>query len=199
MSQLNIYNYSKWSKKILVYQLDTVYGYIQARLESLHIRNTTHHYTQTKTPDLNGIIGIIISGSRVETDIPDLPKWCIKSRLPKLGICFGHEILAWEMGAGLEECNVEVGERGGSKLKIEKSPLFRGLDTKEEYIVDMNHKFEIKSLPPGFTPICSTRMTEIAGYQNLKRGIFGVQFHPERSSIGDIIFKNFYEICLDSF
>jgi hypothetical protein len=39
MSAINIYDYSRWSKKILVYQLDAVYGFVQARLESLHIGN----------------------------------------------------------------------------------------------------------------------------------------------------------------
>lgn len=196
METIKIKSYEKWAKKILVYQLDTVYHLIQARLESLHINNKTHNYLDDSVPNLKDYMGIIISGSRTSDVVPDLPKWCISSNLPKLGICFGHEILAWELGAGLVECNKSVGERINTKLSIKKSPLFEGLDPSLSYIVEMSHKYEIKNLPVEFEKICSTKMTEIAGYQNLEKKIFGVQFHPERSSIGDIIFKNFQKICL---
>ena len=40
--------------------------------------------------------------------------------------------------------------------------------------------------------IASTRLTPIAGFENIKKGIFGLQFHPEKGFIGEIIFKNFF-------
>lgn len=194
-----VYDYKKWSQRILVYQMDTTQHFIQARLDSLHIRNITINYTEASDDlSMGDFSGVIVSGSRTQDSMPDLPHSIIKSKIPKLGICFGHEILALEMGAQIEPCNDAVGEKTHTKLTISKSPLFEGLDPNENYIVDMNHLYEVKSLPAGFTTICSTDLTEIAGYQNLSKKIFGVQFHPERSTIGDIIFQNFHQICLDA-
>lgn len=142
--------------------------------------------------------GIILSGgpsSVYEKDSPKCDKRFFESKIPILGICYGHQSLAYLFGGKIEKG--KAGEYGLTELRIiKKSPLFSGLSKKE--IVWMNHRDVVESLPKGFEIIAETDYSKIAAYQNLENKIFGVQFHPEVSHTkkGIKILNNFlFKIC----
>jgi GMP synthase (glutamine-hydrolysing) len=85
-------------------------------------------------------------------------------------------------------------ERITTLAKLEKSPLFEGMDLKQEYPVEMAHDVMVKKLPKGYEIIASANETPIAGMQHKELGIYGIQFHPERNWLAPIVFKNFYNL-----
>ncbi|MEO0090418.1 MAG: glutamine-hydrolyzing GMP synthase [candidate division WOR-3 bacterium] len=146
----------------------------------------------------NNFKGIILSGgpsSVYKKDSPKVDKEILKKGIPILGICYGHQLIAYLLGGKIEKG--KAGEYGLTELRIiKRSPLFEGLAKKE--IVWMNHRDVVKTLPKDFEIIAETEYSKIAAYQNLEKKIFGVQFHPEVSHTkkGKEILKNFvFKIC----
>ncbi|MEO0130954.1 MAG: glutamine-hydrolyzing GMP synthase, partial [candidate division WOR-3 bacterium] len=146
----------------------------------------------------NNFKGIILSGgpsSVYKKDSPKVDKEILKKGIPILGICYGHQLIAYLLSGKIEKG--KAGEYGLTELRIiKKSPLFEGLAKKE--IVWMNHQDTVEALPKDFEIIAETNYSQIAAYQNLEKKIFGVQFHPEVSHTkkGKEILKNFvFKIC----
>jgi GMP synthase-like glutamine amidotransferase len=149
--------------------------------------------------NIRNSFGIIITGSRkVNKVLPNLPKAILESRLPKLGFCYGHEVLGTYLGANLIECNPPVGERSEVEAVLYPSVLFEGLDLDVKYMVNMAHDYMLETVPAGSKLIAKTHLTPIAGFENLENKTFGLQFHPEKDWMGDIVFRNFYKFCKDS-
>jgi GMP synthase (glutamine-hydrolysing) len=119
----------------------------------------------------------------------------IAQGIPLLGICYGHQLLAYLLGGKVEPSTNR--EYGKVKLKVsDRSDLLKGL-AKEE-IVWMSHGDQVVSLPSGFERIASTEICPNAAYRSKKNGIYSVQFHPEvRHTIGGVkILRNFIlNIC----
>ncbi len=144
---------------------------------------------------------IILSGGPMSVYDDDAPKISPKllrrwmdRRIPILGICYGHQLLAYLLGGDVREG--DRGEYGSSVLKVLKDGiLFRGLPRKLR--VWMNHRDMVCSLPDGFSVIAKTNNTSIAAYENADIGIFGVQFHPEveHTEYGVRILDNFLSFC----
>lgn len=115
--------------------------------------------------------------------------------IPVLGICYGMQLMAHLMKG--EVAHTKKSEYGKTKMTIEKdSLLFRGLPSKQ--IVWMSHRDSVKTPPPGFRSVASTKSTPVAAFEDTTRKLFGVQFHPEviHTSYGMDILKNFlYEAC----
>lgn len=95
--------------------------------------------------------------------------------IPILGICYGHQLLAYQLKGKVSA--KENKQFGKEKLTAKKSPLFRGF-SKEE-IVWFSHGDQVEILPAGFHIIANTRGAEIAGMENAKKNFYGIQFHPE--------------------
>ncbi len=109
--------------------------------------------------------------------------------IPILGICYGQQLLAYQLEG-------KVGSHaqkqfGKEKLKVKSSPLFDKL--KKEEIVWFSHGDQVDKLPKGFEVIASTKNAKIAAIQNQKKRFFGIQFHPEvtHTLSGTQILKNF--------
>ena len=142
------------------------------------------------------ITGIIITGSiKNREKYPDLPDTVTKLNVPILGICYGNEWLARKLGGKIIECNAPVGEYSEVEAELEESILFEGIDTSAKTIVTMAHKYMMNDLPKGCRKIASTKLTPIAGFENLSKKVFGLQFHPEKGYLGGIVFKNFFNYC----
>ena len=109
--------------------------------------------------------------------------------VPILGICYGQQLMAMQLKGGV--ISRDKKQFGKEYLKVEKSPLFAGLADKE--IVWFSHGDQVKKLPTGFEVIGSTKNARIAAMQNLKKKLFGIQFHPEVSHTpkGNIVLNNF--------
>ncbi len=161
--------------------------------------------------DSSIVSGIIISGSRfsVNGKRARLPPsgFCqkiVQEKIPILGICYGHQLLAHLFGAKINKCSeFENGER---EFACENdSPLFSGLPLRFSPFFSHIYQVEKESLPSHFSTIGSTKITPVAAYQyddpELPNGVpwlYGVQFHPENSEGGvkTKLFRKFLQICL---
>jgi len=142
--------------------------------------------------------GFILSGgpaSVYNTGAPLAPAYAYESRLPILGICYGIQVIAHQLG-GLVASGAKH-EYGHAVLHIsdEDCPLFAGLPS--SFPVWMSHGDEILEVPPGFKALAYTGNSPFAVIGN-DINIFGLQFHPEvaHTPQGKNIFQNFLSgIC----
>lgn len=142
--------------------------------------------------------GIVFSGgpsSVYAEDAPHINPAIYELGLPILGICYGMQLMAHQLGGKVERAAKR--EYGKADVDFaEHSALTRGLDAKQT--VWMSHGDHVVELPAGFVVDASTDHAPIAGFSNAERCMFGVQFHPEvRHSVhGNEMIKNFiYEVC----
>ncbi|MBI1974564.1 MAG: glutamine-hydrolyzing GMP synthase [Candidatus Zambryskibacteria bacterium] len=144
------------------------------------------------------IKGIILSGgarSVYEKDAPKFDKEILKSSIPILGICYGHQLIAHLMGGKV--LSGKSGEYGLMNLNIKNGTEILARFGKSKNVW-MNHRDIVVKLPKSSVCVASTEHSKIAAFANKKQKIFGVQFHPEVSHTenGDRILKNFViDIC----
>ena len=115
--------------------------------------------------------------------------------IPILGICYGMQLLALELGGKVSHTGKS--EYGKADLKIKnESLLFSNLPKQTD--VWMSHKDSVRKTPLGFESTASTSISKIAAIENNSKKLFGVQFHPEvaHTPLGTEIMKNFlYKAC----
>ena len=131
--------------------------------------------------------GVILSGSHasVYEDTTDkVPQVVFELGLPVLGICYGMQAMAWQLGGKVESGHkrefghADVRARGHTRL-------FDGIQdyaTPEGHgmlKVWMSHGDKVTALPPGFEIMATTDSCPIAGMADEARGFYAVQFHPE--------------------
>ena len=149
-------------------------------------------------PDFDGARGIIISGgpaSVVEPTSPQVDRAIYDLGLPILGICYGHQLLAKDLGGRVSPGVTK--EYGHSSVHTEESPLFRGIP-RRDFTVWMSHGDTVVDTPPGFETIGETDDCKVAAMQHPDRRLFGLQFHPEvvHTEFGTEIYRNFvFEVC----
>lgn len=142
--------------------------------------------------------GVILSGgpaSVYEPGAPLIPTYILEWGVPVLGICYGMQALAYQLGG-----KVAPGKReyGHAILRQNKPdiPLFRGLPP--EMPVWMSHGDQVLELPPGMEALAYTENSPLAVIGAPQRGIYGLQFHPEvaHTPYGKQILANFlYQVC----
>ncbi|MFA4844922.1 MAG: glutamine-hydrolyzing GMP synthase, partial [Candidatus Margulisiibacteriota bacterium] len=143
--------------------------------------------------------GVILSGGPGSVYEPDAPKadpelW--RSGIPILGICYGLQLMAKELGGEVKPGKKR--EYGKADLQIDdQSNLFAGLP--KQIPCWMSHGDTVASLPPGFKQLAHTDNTVAAAAGDPARKLFGVQFHPEvvHTPQGLEIIKNFVYIVCD--
>ncbi len=156
------------------------------------------HYPVEKIVELNPK-GIILSGgpsSVTDDDAPRVDKNLYsKLSVPILGICYGMQLIALDLGGELEPALER--EYGHAKLKrlSGKTALFT--DLAEELDVWMSHGDHVTKLPEGFHRTATTG-DAVTAIENHEKQIFAVQFHPEvaHTPKGKEILQNFlFEVC----
>jgi GMP synthase (glutamine-hydrolysing) len=189
-------NYDKWeTRTILVINMQTESTDLQDELSMMKI---PHDILDCEDEELEEkfkkgkYCGIIISGGGYDTFKPSVPKSVLESKVPILGICYGHEMLGELLGSKLVDCNPPMGEMSTVMCKLYKSKLF---SQEQETMVQMHHVKMLDKVPEGATIIASTDMTFVAGFEHAKKKMWGLQFHPERGFLGGEVFKNFYKVC----
>jgi GMP synthase (glutamine-hydrolysing) len=142
--------------------------------------------------------GLILSGgpASVYADgAPRLDRELLELGIPVLGICYGMQLIATELGGRVE--GAEVGEFGRSELTVRASGrLFEGLPAQQTCW--MSHRDTVFAPPPGFTALASSTASPVAALESVERGIYGIQFHPEvvHTPYGQTILERFLgEIC----
>jgi GMP synthase (glutamine-hydrolysing) len=136
---------------------------------------------------------IILSGGPSSVYDPDAPRadpsiW--SGRIPVLGICYGLQLMAHELGG--EVVASAKREYGPASVQITaEDGLFAGLD--REQPVWMSHGDAILRPPEGFVPTAQTETTAYAGLADGRRRLYGIQFHPEvvHTPQGREILRNF--------
>jgi|TARA_B100000287_G_scaffold191943_1_gene181094 GMP synthase (glutamine-hydrolysing) len=149
----------------------------------------------------NNIKGIIYSGgpSSVENKTaPTVPNFLYDLKIPILGVCYGLQLICKDFNGKVNFSKYR--EFGRTKIKILKnSPLFKGsYQLKKNYNVWMSHSDKVIKMPKGFETLASSQSCKDAVIQNLKKKIFGVQFHPEvvHTEKGTNLLQNFViDIC----
>jgi GMP synthase (glutamine-hydrolysing) len=112
------------------------------------------------------------------------------ARVPVLGICYGLQLMAHELGG--EVVASQRREYGPAQVTVtESAGLFDGLE--REQPVWMSHGDAILQPPPGFRPTAQTDSTPFAGLADPAHGRYGIQFHPEvvHTPQGRQILRNF--------
>ncbi len=142
--------------------------------------------------------GVILSGgpaSVYEDGAPPFEPELLELGVPVLGICYGMQLLARELGGRVE--GAEVGEFGRSHLTVsEPGRLLAG--TPPEQTCWMSHRDCVFSPPPGFEALASSSGSPVAAFESVQRGVYGIQFHPEvvHTPYGQAVLTNFLEdIC----
>jgi GMP synthase (glutamine-hydrolysing) len=145
-----------------------------------------------------GAKGIVLSGGPASVLAPGSPrpdKGVLDLGVPVLGICYGLQLLAHELGGRVDKGASR--EFGPATIEVAGSTdLFKGLPGKLD--VWMSHGDRVEALPPGFEPIAASSGSPFAAVADLRRRFFGVQFHPEvaHTPRGADLLRNFaYAIC----
>ena len=152
---------------------------------------------ESKIIDLNPK-GIILSGgpnSVTESYTPRLPQSVFDLGIPILGICYGMQTLAEQMGGHVISSDQK--EFGHSELTIVKdSVLFKNL--KKQINVWMSHGDQVQDIPDEFDLIAATETAPISAMEHINLPIYAIQFHPEvtHTEDGKTILDNFiFGIC----
>jgi GMP synthase (glutamine-hydrolysing) len=109
--------------------------------------------------------------------------------IPTLGICYGMQLMAQELGGRVDRTGVS--EFGKTELRAEESTLFAGLP--EEQVCWMSHRDSVVAPPSGARVVAGSPSTPIAAFEDPARSLYGVQFHPEvvHTPHGTDLLKNF--------
>ena len=114
--------------------------------------------------------------------------------VPTLGICYGMQLMARDLGGSVERTGVS--EFGKTELEATESELFHHLPP--EQTVWMSHRDSVTAAPTGSEITASSPSAPIAAFEDRARRLYGVQFHPEvvHTPHGQEILKNFlYEVA----
>ena len=136
---------------------------------------------------------IILSGgpeSTLGSDAPGVDRRLWDAGIPVLGICYGLQLIARDLGGTLVPATHR--EYGPTTFQLlEPSPLTAGVPERSR--VWMSHGDTVETPPPGFTVAGRTPRCTIAALGDARRRIFGVQFHPEvvHTEAGQRILSNF--------
>ena len=147
--------------------------------------------------------GIILSGGPDSVNLDDPPKVphaVFELGVPVLGICYGMQTMAAELGGKVEASTQR--EFGYAEITPGDSALFGGFsdaDSGDPVLkVWMSHGERVEEVPPGFTISARSPNSPIAAMEDPERHYYGVQFHPEVTHTlqGDAIMQRFVrEIC----
>ena len=145
-------------------------------------------------------LGVILSGGPESVNAKDAPKiteFLFALNIPLLGICYGMQALARQLGGSVE--NADVCEFGYATLNYSaESDLLQNLDLGSDFSVWMSHGDHVTTLPDGFVCTATSADAPIAAMEDTTRKFYALQFHPEVTHTPDgvVILRNFVcDIC----
>ncbi len=124
-------------------------------------------------------------------------------KLPLLGICFGHQLLCWALGAKVGSLSQPVLDRFEQIRIIETNELFAGFNRQQPLVLAQSHYDYVlkESLgQTGFELLADSASCEVEAVKHKLNQFYGVQFHPERINLksethldGHMVIENFFE------
>ncbi len=118
----------------------------------------------------------------------------LAGKVPILGICLGHQLIAQVFGGTVREA--EVGEYAEELIVVdEEDEILKGLAP--SFTAWVSHRDEVAELPPKFRRLAHSASCEIEAMAHESLPVYGVQFHPEvaHTPRGAEVFRNFIEVC----
>jgi GMP synthase (glutamine-hydrolysing) len=183
---------------ILILDVGSQYTQLIARrIRELNVYCEIHPFN--KIPPLSpNIKGVIISGSPHsvnENDAPYIDLESIFTKVPLLGVCYGAQLMAFQLGGGVKRSNSR--EYGRSfLLPTHKSKLLNHIPTNSQ--IWMSHGDTIAEIPKDFIITAKTDDIPVAAFEHRTLPVYGIQFHPEvtHSVDGSKLLENFLkDIC----
>ena len=197
------------SQKILILDFGSQYTQLIARrIREIGVFSEIRAWDITEEEILEfGPQGIILSGGPESVtdgiDAPRAPECVFNMGLPILGICYGMQTMAGQLGGKVDTSDIR--EFGYAQVTVEGessllSKIKDRVDNENKALLDvwMSHGDKVVSMPQGFHLMASTPSCPIAGMANEEKRFYGIQFHPEVTHTlkGEAIFKRFaLEIC----
>ncbi|HJU83283.1 MAG TPA: glutamine-hydrolyzing GMP synthase [Holophagaceae bacterium] len=142
--------------------------------------------------------GVILSGgpmSVMEPGAPGLDPKILKLGVPVLGICYGQQLLARDLGGQLHRSTSREYGKAEITASPEASLLFAGLP--HQQVAWMSHGDHVEVAPKGFTVTAKTPTVPVAAMEDPARRIYAIQFHPEvtHTAQGMPLLLNFLKSC----
>jgi GMP synthase (glutamine-hydrolysing) len=124
---------------------------------------------------------IVLSGGPQSVYAPEAPQSdprIFELGVPVLGICYGEQLMARQLGGRVEAS--EHREYGPATIKIQEPlGLFSCFSRDDDVHVWMSHGDRLVELPPGFVRLCTSPNAPYAAIAQLEKRLYGIQFHPE--------------------
>ncbi len=197
------------AQRILILDFGSQYTQLIARrVREAGVYCELHAYDLMNDADVREFApsGIILSGgpdSVTGDDSPTAPQMIFELGVPVLGICYGMQTMAAQLGGTVE--NADHHEYGYARVRAHgHTLLLKNIEdhtSAEGYgLLDvwMSHGDRVEQLPPGFILMASTESAPIAGMADETRRFYGIQFHPEvtHTHQGERIINRFvHDIC----
>jgi len=143
--------------------------------------------------------GLVLSGGAprmgLQKELGNCREYLEKADFPILGICAGHQFIAQFFGGEVKPSKIPEFGKIELTLVKENKALFKGVPKKS--IVWESHNDEVTTLPKDFEVLGKSENCEIQAMLHKEKPFYGLQFHPEveHTEYGELIFKNFIEIC----
>lgn len=140
---------------------------------------------------------IILSGgpaSVFEPGAPTIDTKVFESGVPVLGICYGFQVMAYELGGKVDKA--ALGEYGKTSATIGDADGILA-DSPAEQTTWMSHGVAVEQAPAGFEVLAHTEGAPVAAMADESRKLYGVQWHPEvkHSPLGQKLIENFLHRC----
>jgi GMP synthase (glutamine-hydrolysing) len=177
------------------------FGAQYAQLIARRVREA-HVYSEivSRTTPIDALLArrpkaIILSGGPASVHVPgapDIDAALFETGVPVLGICYGAQLLARDLGGEVRRTG--SGEYGRTALRVTSgapSVLFTDLSLEQQ--VWMSHGDSMVRAPEGFVVTASTDAVPVAAFEAPDRALYGVQFHPEvaHTERGQEVLKSF--------
>jgi GMP synthase (glutamine-hydrolysing) len=189
------------TEKILILDFGSQYTQLIARaVREANVYCEIKPFHQPIEPD-PGLKGVILSGSPFSVNDKDAPVvdiQAINRQWPVLGICYGAQLTAKQMGGHVEKSNKREYGRAIMQVQVE-NPLLHNFSPSSQ--VWMSHGDSILSLPAAFEILAATESIPVAAFRKTATEgypLYAVQFHPEvyHSIEGKKLIRNFLtSIC----